>query len=230
MKIMNFKKICILFFICFYINSNEVSFYSAKYNFQSDDFSVTGVREFLTNENGHELKFNASNLIATLSFSSKFDLENEEVISKNYDINIKPKFLNRDQTVTFNNESKTVSSVGRNTWTSNIENSINLLDPLNAQIMIRSNISKGIGSFELNIINMRKGGFEQYLFNLIATEKCEFDGKEYQCHIVERTNQDSKRVINYFIIKELGYIFLKITDEEEGVINKLELKELLSLG
>ena len=230
MKIMTYKKIFILFFICFYINSNEVSFYSAKYSFQSDDFSVTGVREFLSNENGYELKFNASNLIATLSFSSKFDLKNEEVISKNYDINIKPKFLDRDQTVTFNNESKTVSSVGRNTWTSNVENSINLLDPLNAQIMIRSNISKGIGSFELNIINMRKGGFEQYLFNLIATEKCEFDGKEYQCHIVERTNQDSKRVINYFIIKELGYIFLKITDEEEGVINKLELKELLSLG
>ena len=230
MKIMTYKKICILFFICFYVNSNEVSLYSAKYSFQSDDFSVTGVREFLSNENGYELKFNASNLIATLSFSSKFDLKNEEVISKNYDINIKPKFLDRDQTVTFNNESKTVSSVGRNTWTSNIENTITLLDPLNAQIMIRSNISKGIGSFELNIINMRKGGFEQYLFNLIATEKCEFDGKEYQCHIVERTNQDSKRVINYFIIKELGYIFLKITDEEEGVINKLELKELLSLG
>ena len=227
---MTYKKIFILFFICFYINSNEVSFYSAKYSFQSDDFSVTGVREFLSNENGYELKFNASNLIATLSFSSKFDLKNEEVISKNYDINIKPKFLDRDQTVTFDNESKTVSSLGRNTWTSNIENSINILDPLNAQIMIRSNISKGIGSFKLNIINMRKGGFEQYLFNLIATEKCEFDGKEYQCHIVERTNQDSKRVTNYFIIKELGYIFLKITDEEEGVINKLELKELLSLG
>ena len=156
--------------------------------------------------------------------------DSEEVISKNYDINIKPKFLDRDQTVTFDNESKTVSSVGRNTWTSNIENSINLLDPLNAQIMIRSNISKGMASFELDIIDMQKGGYEKYLFNLIATEKCEFDGKEYQCHIVERTNQDSKRVINYFIIKELGYIFLKITDEEEGTINKLELKELLSLG
>ena len=87
-----------------------------------------------------------------------------------------------------------------------------------------------MASFELDIIDMQKGGYEQYLFNLIATEKCEFDDEEYQCHIVERTNQDSKRVINYFIIKELGYIFLKITDEEEGVINKLELKELLSLG
>ena len=230
MKIMTYKKICILFFICFYVNSNEVSFYSAKYSFQSDDFSVTGVREFLSDENGYELKFNASNFIATLGFSSKFDLKNEEVISKNYDINIKPKFLDRDQSVTFNNESKTISSVGRNIWTSNIENSSNVLDPLNAQIMIRSNISKGMVSFELDIIDMQKGGYEKYLFNLITTEKCEYDGKEYQCLVVERTKQNSKRLINYSIIKELGYIFLRITDEEEGTINKLELKELLSLG
>ena len=50
------------------------------------------------------------------------------------------------------------------------------------------------------------------------------------CFVVVRTSEDSDRKVTYFLAKELEYMFVKIIDSSPERVNKLELKELLSLG
>jgi len=43
---MKYKKILFILIFTANISSNDVPFYSAKYKFESDEITITGVREF----------------------------------------------------------------------------------------------------------------------------------------------------------------------------------------
>ena len=64
----------------FSVNAIELPYYEAKYNFESDEINITGVREFKKNSEGYEIKFHASNLFVGMSFSSLFDIEDSKII------------------------------------------------------------------------------------------------------------------------------------------------------
>ena len=90
---MKYKILIFPLFYLSYINGYDLSEYEAKYKFESNEISITGIREFKKNQDGYEIRFNASNLIASLFFSSKFSINNDEVNSKTYDVKIRPKLL-----------------------------------------------------------------------------------------------------------------------------------------
>ena len=69
-------------FLSINVVSSEIPPYSAKYNFESEEISISGIREFYKTENGFEMRFKASNLFASLFFLSKFEIKNSEVISE----------------------------------------------------------------------------------------------------------------------------------------------------
>ena len=137
-----------LFTLIFAINisSNDIPFYSAKYKFESDEIKITGVREFKKNNDAYEMTFNASNLIASMNFSSEFQISNDKVYSNKYNIKIKPKFLNRDQSINFDYANNIIESSGEKKWKESINLNKIILDPLNAQIMIRTFVKKGAKS------------------------------------------------------------------------------------
>ena len=110
----NVIRILSVIFISINAVSSEIPPYSAKYNFESEEISISGVREFYKTENGHEMRFKASNLFASLFFLSKFEIENGKVISDSYEIKIRPKFLDRDQYLDFDYETMEVRSEGIN--------------------------------------------------------------------------------------------------------------------
>ena len=64
-KVINFL---LIIFLSINVISSEIPSYSAKYNFESEEISISGVREFYKTENGHEMRFKASNLFASLFF------------------------------------------------------------------------------------------------------------------------------------------------------------------
>ena len=64
----NLMHFLLMIVISTYAVSSEIPAYSAKYNFESEEISISGVREFYKTENGHEMKFKASNLFASLFF------------------------------------------------------------------------------------------------------------------------------------------------------------------
>jgi len=223
-------KILLTFFISFSIFSDDITLYKAKYQFDSDEISITGIREFKKTNDGYELKFRASNIVASMFFSSVFSIDEYGIKSSKYEIKIRPKFLKRDQSIDFNYKTQVIESNGRNEWKSDLNINDVTVDPLNAQIMIRSNLKKNINNFSLNLINMQEGGVEKFDYIVTGTEKCKFKEKVYNCSILERLREGSSRKTTYYLAKELDYMFLKITDVSEDWTNTLELKEILSFG
>ena len=227
------KSKVINFYLIILLSSNavasEVPPYSAKYNFESEEISISGVREFYKTEDGYEMKFKASNLFASLFFLSRFKLKSDNVISDSYEIKIRPKFLDRDQSLRFDYENMEVRSKGINEWTSSINENL-IYDPLNVQIMIRTYVKQGLENFKINIIDMENGDYRLYEFNIIGNEDCIFNNEKLQCIILERSRLNSKRKVTYYLAEELEHMFIKIIDVSPERTNTLKLLEVLSLG
>ena len=225
-KVINFYLIILL---SSYAVAAEVPPYSAKYNFESEEISISGVREFYKTEDGYEMKFKASNLFASLFFLSRFKLKSDNVISDSYEIKIRPKFLDRDQSLRFDYENMEIRSKGINEWASSINENL-IYDPLNVQIMIRTYVKQGLENFNINIIDMENGDYRLYEFNIIGNEDCIFNNEKLQCIILERSRLNSKRKVTYYLAEELEHMFVKIIDVSPERTNTLKLLEVLSLG
>ncbi len=225
----NLMYFLLVFFISTNILSSEIPPYSAKYNFESEEISISGIREFYKTENGFEMRFKASNIFASLFFLSKFEIKNSKVISDSYEIKIRPKFLNRDQYLNFDYETMEVSSEGINKWVASLKDNL-VYDPLNVQIMIRTNVKHGLKNFKINIVDMEEGGSKSYEFNFVGLKECIFNGEKLQCVILERSRLNSDRKVTYYLAEELEHMFIKIIDSSPERTNTLTLLEILSLG
>ena len=227
------KSKVINFYLIIFLSSNavaaEVPPYSAKYNFESEEISISGVREFYKTEDGYEMKFKASNLFASLFFLSRFKLKSDNIISDSYEVKIRPKFLDRDQSLRFDYENMEIRSKGINEWASSINENL-IYDPLNVQIMIRTYVKQGLENFKINIIDMENGDYRLYEFNIVGNEDCIFNNEKLQCIVLERSRLNSKRKVTYYLAEELEHMFIKIVDVSPERTNTLKLLEVLSLG
>ena len=72
------------------LSSSVIPDYKAKYLFERDDFSVTGIRELKTLDNNeYSFTFNARTLlVVSMDFKSNFIIENSKLLSKNYNVKI----------------------------------------------------------------------------------------------------------------------------------------------
>ena len=212
------------------VNAIELPYYEAKYRFESDEINITGVREFRKNSEGYEIKFQASNLFAGMSFSSIFDIEDSKVIPKSYDVKIRPKLLNRDQFIEFDYINNEILSKGSNSWSESLKKNILIMDPLNVQIVIRTLIKQNKKRFSINIIDMQKGGYKEYDFEVLGNEKCIFNEEELNCLVLQRSREKSNRKVTYYLMEKYDYMFLKIIDINPERKNTLNLLEILSFG
>ena len=220
----------ILFVTVFGVNAFELPYYEAKYKFESDEINITGIRKFNKNSEGYEIEFQASNLFAGMNFSSLFDFENYKVIPRSYDVKIKPKFLDRDQFIKFDYMSNQIVSTGSNKWSEIINKDLLIMDPLNVQIMIRTLVKDNKTEFSLNIVDMQKGGFKEYDFEVMGNEMCVFNNEEINCVVLQRSREGSNRKVTYYLMKKYEYMFLKIVDINPERKNTLSLVEILSFG
>ena len=220
----------ILFVTVFSVNAFELPYYEAKYKFESDEINITGIRKFNKNSEGYEIEFQASNLFAGMNFSSLFDFENYKVIPKSYDVKIKPKFLDRDQFIKFDYMNNQIVSTGSNKWSEIINKDLLIMDPLNVQIMIRTLVKDNKTEFSLNIVDMQKGGFKEYDFEVLGNEICVFNNEEINCVVLQRSREGSNRKVTYYLMEKYEYMFLKIVDINPERKNTLSLVEILSFG
>ena len=220
----------ILFVTVFGVNAFELPYYEAKYKFESDEINITGIRKFNKNSEGYEIEFQASNLFAGMNFSSLFDFENYKVVPKSYDVKIKPKFLDRDQFIKFDYMNNQIVSTGSNKWSEIINKDLLIMDPLNVQIMIRTLVKDNKTEFSLNIVDMQKGGFKEYDFEVMGNEMCVFNNEEINCVVLQRSREGSNRKVTYYLMEKYEYMFLKIIDINPERKNTLSLVEILSFG
>jgi len=228
---MIFKKLLLIIFTI-NLSSSAIPEYKAKYEFERDDFSIIGIRELkkLSNDD-FILKFNANKLlIVSMNFESIFEIKDSKIISKNYDVKIRPKSVDRDQKIFYDYENLKINSSGRDSWVAPLDKTSFLTDPLNAQIQIRLNLINGMKKFYVNLIEMETGEIQENLYELDGEEICTLQGKDYDCVILKRYRESDDRITTYYLIPELAYMFYRVIDESPKEYQKLELKELLSFG
>ena len=228
---MIFKKLLLIIFTI-NLSSSAIPEYKAKYEFERDDFSIIGIRELkkLSNDD-FILKFNANTLlIVSMNFESIFEIKDSKIISKNYDVKIRPKSVDRDQKIFYDYENLKINSSGRDSWVAPLDKTSFLTDPLNAQIQIRLNLINGMKKFYVNLIEMETGEIQENLYELDGEEICTLQGKDYDCVMLKRYRESDDRITTYYLIPELAYMFYRVIDESPKEYQKLELKELLSFG
>ena len=223
-----------LLLIIFTINlsSSVIPEYKAKYVFERDDFSITGIRELKKSNNDDFIfKFNANTLlIVSMNFESIFEIKDSKIISKNYEVKIRPKSVDRDQRISYDYDNFKINSSGRNSWVASLDQTAFLTDPLNAQIQIRLNLISGMKKFYINLIEMETGEIQENFYELDGEAICALQDKNYDCVILKRFRESDDRITTYYLIPELAYMFYKVIDESPEEYQKLELKELLSFG
>ena len=223
-----------LLLIIFTVNlsSSVIPEYKAKYKFERDDFSITGIRELKKSNNDDFIfKFNANTLlIVSMNFESIFEIKDSKIISKNYEVKIRPKSVDRDQKISYDYDNFKINSSGRNSWVTSLDQTAFLTDPLNAQIQIRLNLISGMKKFYINLIEMETGEIQENFYELDGEAICKLQDKNYDCVILKRFRESDDRITTYYLIPELAYMFYKVIDESPEEYQKLELKELLSFG
>jgi hypothetical protein len=227
---MIFRTLLIIFSIN--LSSSVIPEYKAKYKFERDDFSITGIRELKKSNNDDFIfKFNANTLlIVSMNFESIFEIKDSKIISKNYEVKIRPKSVDRDQKISYDYNNFKINSSGRDSWVAPLDQTAFLTDPLNAQIQIRLNLISGMKKFYINLIEMETGEIQENLYEVDGEEICILQGKKYDCVILKRYRESDDRVTTYYLIPELAYMFYRVIDESPEEYQKLELKELLSFG
>ncbi len=224
-----------IFFVTIFtlsLSSSVIPDYKAKYSFERDEFSVTGIRELkATNEDSYSLKFNARTmLVVSLDFESNFEIKNSKLISKNYKVKIRPKSVDRDQSIIYDYENLKINSSGINSWEAKLDQMAFSADPLNAQIQIRLNLINGMSKFYINLIEIKTGEIKKNFYTLDGKENCTLNGKNYNCVLLKRYRESDNRITTYYLIPELDYLFYRVVDQSPEGYQKLEIKELLSFG
>lgn len=214
------------------LSSSVIPEYKAKYKFERDDFSITGIRELKSiNDQDLALSFNAKTmLVVSMNFESIFEIENSKIITKSYGVKIRPKSVNRDQNIFFNYEAMEIESTGRDSWKAPLNKNAFSSDPLNAQIQIRLNLINGMKEFYINLVDMETGEIHQNFYELDGEEICKLQERKYDCVLLKRYRESDNRSTTYYLIPDLKYMFFKVIDSSPDEYQKLELEELLSFG
>jgi hypothetical protein len=221
---------CLILLLSFQLPSSEIKEYEAKYSYESDEISINGVRKFEKIDDNFVLSFKARNMIAKMTFASTFSMIDENITTKNYLIQVRPKFVNRDQEVNFNYNNLSIESVGRDSWQTYIDKDLKAMDPLNAQIQIRLNLINQMKEFSIQLVEIKNGAVEENFYEIIGEDICSIGSKDYECVILKRQRKKESRETLYYLAPELDYMFLKIIDTGPERTQKLEMLEILSLG
>ena len=219
------------------LNGDEVADYKAEYLFETGDFSVTGIRELITDEENEiaRITFNAKTKIVKLFFESSFLINKGSIISKKYIANVRALLIKRNQSIIYDNINQNIKSSGQNKWDINYADDIDILDPLNAQVQMRLNVkdmheSKEYNSFEIALQDIRNGNIEVNTYKFSRNDIYTFNEKNYESIVIKRVRDQDSRITEYHLVPELGYLIMEVLDTGAEATQTLKLQKILSLG
>ena len=219
------------------LNEDEVADYKAEYLFETGDFSVTGIRELITDEENEiaRITFNAKTKIVKLFFESSFVINKGSIVSKKYIANVRALLIKRNQSIIYDNINQNIKSSGQNKWDINYADDIDILDPLNAQVQMRLNVkdmyeSKEYNSFEIALQDIRNGNIEVNTYKFSRNDIYTFNEKNYESIVIKRVRDQDSRITEYHLVPELGYLIMEVLDTGAEATQTLKLQKILSLG
>jgi hypothetical protein len=210
------------------VSGQIVPDYRAIYDFTNSDVSMEGVRELKTLKDGkRSLSFNAKFPLGKINIGSDFH-ESEDFISTNqYTVSAKWTIVKQERVLKFDRAEKTISASGKFEWVKDLPDNLEIFDPLNAQIQIRKKVMQGAQTFSLLLPEIKTGEIESNQYKLNPDADCLVGEKIYQCKVVQRERPQENRTTTYFLSPELGYLIVKIEDQDSKGDTLLELKSIL---
>ena len=210
------------------VSGQIVPDYRAIYDFTNSDVSMEGVRELKTLKDGkRSLSFNAKFPLGKINIGSDFH-ESEDFISTNqYTVSAKWTIVKQERVLKFDRAEKTISASGKFEWVKDLPDNLEIFDPLNAQIQIRKKVMQGAQTFSLLLPEIKTGEIESNQYKLNPDADCLVGEKIYQCKVVQRERPQENRITTYFLSPELGYLIVKIEDQDSKGDTLLELKSIL---
>ena len=210
------------------VSGQIVPDYRAIYDFTNSDVSMEGVRELKTLKDGkRSLSFNAKFPLGKINIGSDFH-ESEDFISTNqYTVSAKWTIVKQERVLKFDRAEKTISASGKFEWVKDLPDNLEIFDPLNAQIQIRKKVMQGAQTFSLLLPEIKTGEIESNQYRLNPDADCLVGEKIYQCKVVQRERPQENRTTTYFLSPELGYLIVKIEDQDSKGDTLLELKSIL---
>ncbi len=202
--------------------------YRAMYDFTNSDVSMKGVRELKTFEDGNRsLSFNAKFPLGKINIGSRFK-ESENFISTNlYSVDAKWTLIRQERILKFDRNRKIMSASGKFEWVKELPENLEIFDPLNAQIQIRKKVIEGAKTFSILLPEIKTGEIVANEYRLNPDEDCFVGGITYQCKVVQRDRPQENRVTKYFLAPEIGYMIVRVEDQDKKGDTLLELKSLL---
>ncbi|MDA9916540.1 DUF3108 domain-containing protein [Gammaproteobacteria bacterium] len=210
------------------VSGQIVPDYRAIYDFTNSDVSMEGVRELKTLKDGkRSLSFNAKFPLGKINIGSDFH-ESEDFISTNqYTVSAKWTIVKQERVLKFDRAEKTITASGKFEWVKDLPDNLEIFDPLNAQIQIRKKVMQGAQTFSLLLPEIKTGEIESNQYKLNPDADCLVGEKIYQCKVVQRERPQENRTTTYFLSPELGYLIVKIEDQDSKGDTLLELKSIL---
>ncbi|MDA9955068.1 hypothetical protein N9D54_02120, partial [Gammaproteobacteria bacterium] len=92
---------------------------------------------------------------------------------------------------------------------------------------IRKKVMQGAQTFSLLLPEIKTGEIESNQYKLNPDAECSVGEKIYQCKVVQRERPQENRITTYFLSPELGYLIVKIEDQDKKGDTLLQLKNLL---
>ena len=202
--------------------------YKANYTFTNSNVSMEGVRELQTFVDGKSsLSFNARFPLGKINIGSEFHEVQGIIATDLYTVSAKWTLIKQERTLIFNRQEKTMSASGKFEWVKDLPDNIEIFDPLNAQIQIRKKVMQGHQTFSLLMPEIKTGEIESNQYKLNADEECKVGNQIYQCKVVQRERPQEDRITTYFLAPELGYMIVRIDDQDKDGDTLLELQSLL---
>ena len=131
-----------------------------------------------------------------------------------YTVSAKWTIVKQERVLKFDREEKTISASGKFEWVKDLPENLEIFDPLNAQIQIRKKVMQGAQTFSLLLPEIKTGEIESNQYKLNADADCLVGEKIYQCKVVQRERPQENRTTTYFLSPELGYLIVKIEDQD----------------
>ena len=202
--------------------------YRAIYDFTNSDVSMEGVRELKTLEDGkRSLSYNAKFPLGKIDIGSNFHESKDFILTNQYTVSAKWTIVKQKRILKFDREAKTMSASGKFKWVKDLPENLEIFDPLNAQIQIRKKVMQGAQTFSLLLPEIKTGEIESNQYKLNPDAECSVGEKIYQCKVVQRERPQENRITTYFLSPELGYLIVKIEDQDSKGDTLLELKSVL---
>ena len=210
------------------LSAQEIPDYKGEYVFTNSRVSMKGIRELITHEEAGKrtIQFNAKFPLGKIKIISDFSEKNNLMTSSRYFVDVKWTLISDKRTLTYDQATGMLISIGKFEWSQDLPNNENVFDPLNVQIQIRKNVIAGMKEFSLMLPDLKTGAIEANNYKIVENGEFEVDGINYPCIIVERIRLQDDRTTRYYLAPDLDYLIIKVEDEDQDGDTSLELKKL----